>query len=439
MAEEVRMRRLHVAVVGTVLVAAAALGAAPGCSKDAGTTASADKLTIALISPKSGALREVGLSFERVAHLAVNEVNAQGGVNGRELELLVVDDESMTVFAHPLYEAMADIGVLAVIGPARSGSVANIIDAASERRVPTISPSSTDPELSPRNDGGYIFRNVSDDDFQGLAMAHYLADLAEPRVLDVVVVAERSAYGDHLSKAFTAAFTRAGRDGHVASTIEFDANLTPENVAATVDQIVAAAPAMVVMVALEQDALKIVNAWDASGQLPGLKWFFTDGARSMGFLLGAPASIIGSLGTAPTNPDTGDAYGVLVDRYDSVSSDHVTDQVYAANVWDAVFLISAAMVQQGSAFPDEPIGGEHLRDAITSVSKTGQIYNAGQWADLVAAIVSGADVDYDGASGPCDFEEGEAIGPYEVWQLTEDGAAHRSFERKVFLEAQGLE
>ncbi len=431
------MRKLK--VVAWWMAATTILLGAAGCSKDNGTTAAADKLTIALISPKSGALREVGLSFERVAHLAVNEVNSQGGVNGRELELLVVDDESNTDFAHPLFEAMADIGVLAVIGPARSGSVANIIGAAAERRLPTISPSSTDPELFPRDDDGYIFRNVSNDDFQGLAMAHYLADLAEPKVLDVVVVAEKSAYGMNLSAAFKKAFTRAGRDGVVATTITFDANLTPENVSVALDQIVAAAPTMVVMVALEQDALKIVSAWDASGQLPGLKWFFTDGARSMGFLTGAPESIVGSLGTAPTNPDTGDAYGVLVDRYDSVSSDHVTDQVYAANVWDAVFLISAGMVQQGFQFPDEPVGGEHLRDAITSVSEAGQIYNAGQWADLVAAITSGADVDYDGASGPCDFDKGEAIGPYEVWQVTEDATQHRSFERKVFLEAQGLE
>jgi hypothetical protein len=73
------------------------------------------------------------------------------------------------------------------------------------------------------------------------------------------------------------------------------------------------------------------------------------------------------------------------------------------------------------------------------VSRAGHIYNAGQGADLVAAIDSGGDVDYDGASGPCDFDpNGEAIGPYEVWQLHADNLGHRSFERTVFLEAQAL-
>jgi branched-chain amino acid transport system substrate-binding protein len=435
------MRNPHLAAPTALgLVAVVALTAVAGCSKDSESGTTVAPVTIALISPKSGILRELGLSFERVAHLAVDEVNAQGGVNGRELALIVVDDESMTEYAHPLFEAMADIGALAVIGPARSGSVANIMEAAAERRLPAISPSSTDPSLAGPTDGGYVFRNVSNDSFQGLAMAHYLADLADPKVLDVVVVSDTSDYGKNLSAVFQAAFERQGRNGQVAMTIPFDPNLTAEQAAATVTQIVDAAPTMVVLIALEQDALKLVDTWDAGGQLPGLKWFFTDGARSMGFLTGAPESIVGSLGTAPTNPDTGDAYGVLVDRYDSVSSDHVTDQVYAANVWDAVFLIAAAMVQQSTQFPDEPIGGEHLRDAITSVSRAGQIYNAGQWADMVAAIVSGADVDYDGASGPCDFDgNGEAIGPYEVWQVSEDATHHRSFERKVFLEAQGLE
>ncbi len=419
-----------------VLVVAALVA----CSGNGAGGPAAAPLTIALMTPKSGALSEVGLSFERVAQLAVAEVNAQGGIDGRELALVVVNDESEPMYAEVLFQALADLGVVGVVGPARSGSVTNVVAAAALRHLPLISPSSTQQGLELAEDDGYMFRNVSNDAFQGLAMAHYLADLANPRVLKVVVVAEDSDYGAGLAGSFESAFERPGRGGEVTKTLPFAANLDDAGADAVVAQIVAEAPAMVVMVALEQDALKIVKAWDAGGELPGLTWFFTDGARSMGFLSGLPASVIGSFGTAPTNPDTGEAYGVLVDRYDSGNADHVSDHVYAANVWDAVFLLAAALAQQGHDHPDEAPGGAGLRDAITSVSRVGQIYNAGQWADLVAAIAAGGDVDYDGASGPCNFDSnGEAIGPYEVWQI-EEGVGHALFfERKYFLEAGELE
>ncbi len=415
------------------------LVAAFGCSSDGGgTTTTAEPITIALMTPKTGALGEVGKSFERVARAAVNEINVQGGINGRDLKLFVVDDESDPTLAKVLFNALADIGVTAVVGPARSGSVANVMTAAALKKLPLISPSSTAQGLENNMDDHYMFRNVSNDKFQGVAMAKYLAEISVPPVLSVVVVAEDSGYGTGLAESFKTSFAK--KNGTVTSTILFPANLDTAGADAVVAKIVAANPTMVVMVALEQDALKICTQWDASGSATGVKWFFTDGARSAGFLATLPEKVVGSFGTAPSTPDTGAAYGVLKDRYEAANNDAIGDQVYASNVWDAVFLIAAALAQQDHDYPGEAFGGEHLRDEITGVSRDGQIYNAGQWADMLGAINSGGDVDYDGASGPCNFDvDGEAIGPYEVWRIDEDPNTHvKSFSRAQFLEAGQL-
>jgi ABC-type branched-subunit amino acid transport system substrate-binding protein len=421
-------------------LALVALAAFAAC-EDGGTTTGEDTIKIALITPKSGALDVVGQSFERVALLAQTEINEQGGVNGRNIELMIVDDESNADFARPLLNAVVDLGAVAVVGPARSPSVINIVPVIKAREVPTISPSSTQQDITKLDDGGFLYRNVPNDGFQGLAMAYYLRVKRTPQVEHVLVVRERSTYGEGLAMLFTKAFTEAG--GIVDDELDYPANVDdPENAGEAelaAQKIVAAAPTMVVMIALQKDGLRICQAWDAIRGEQQPEWFFTDGSRSSGFLDGLPDSILGAEGTAPTNPITGDAYGVLADRYFAAHGKDIGEEVYAANVWDAIFLIAAGLAQEEHDFPGEALGGARLRDAIAQVSHTGQISNAGQWRDLLGAIASGADVDYDGASGPCDFDEqGEAISAYEVWKIDKSNGMTQ-FVQTEFMEAQELQ
>ena len=418
----------------------AALAALAAC-EEGGTTSGEDTIKIGFIAPKSGALDVVGQSFERVALLAATEINDQGGVNGRAIELMIVDDESNADYARPLLNAVVDLGAVAVVGPARSPSVINVVPVVKAREVPTISPSSTQQDITDLDDGGFLFRNVPNDGFQGLAMAYYLRVKRTPQVEHVVIVREDSTYGQGLADLFRDAFTKNG--GIVDDEFPYIANIDGkegrgEDVRVA-QLLVDAAPTMVVMIALQKDGLRICQAWDAVRGDQDPDWFFTDGSRSSGFLDGLPDSIVGAEGTAPTNPITGDAYGVLADRYLAAYGSDIGEEVYAANVWDAFFLIAAGLAQVEHDYPGEPLGGAHLRDAIAQVSHTGQISNAGQWRDLLGAIASGADVDYDGASGPCDFDDqGEAISAYEVWKI-DNSTGTTQFVQTEFMEAQELQ
>ena len=415
------------------------------CGGDGGETG---PITVGLLAPKSGALQEVGSSFERVAITAVESINAKGGVSGRQLNLIVDDTQTQAELADEKLQGLIDMGAIAVVGPATSGEVTNAWPVATMNKVPIISPSSTAPGLSRTatqggpDDDGYMFRNVPDDEIQSVAMAYYLARQRQPMVTKVAVVYESSAYGQGLKDAFKTAFERlVGTDG-VALEVGFAQNLATADAMPVIQQLAAADPdpTMVVMIALEQDALKLVTAWDNGGTpiIPNMQWFMTDGARSSGFLTAAPASVRRMCGTAPTYPDDGDAYSQLADAYTRrFPQDSIGAQIYAPNVWDAYHLLAAAMVAQQSQHPGEPLGGEHLRDAITTVSKTGQIFHAGQWRDLVSALRAGNDVDYDGAAGPNDFDlVGQAVGPYEVWCISADGA---QFDQTLFLNAQEIQ
>jgi ABC-type branched-subunit amino acid transport system substrate-binding protein len=423
------------------VVGAIGLMVAIGCGGDSGPSG---PVKVGLLAPKTGALMQVGESFERVAIVAKDDINAKGGVDGRELELLVEDTQTTADTAGAKLQGLIDQGVIAVVGPATSGEVTNAYPVARDMKVPIISPSSTAPALSRTtvDDGGYMFRNVPDDEIQGIAMAYYLKNLRNPMVPSVAVVFENSPYGMGLKDAFKTAYENLGGDVVAGGEIAFEQNLANDAAATpTIDSLVAMnpQPQMVVLIALEQDAVKLVKAWDNTGspRIANMQWFMTDGARSSGFLTQAPASVRGMCGTAPTFPVTGLAYGELQTAYEAAYTDSIGDQVFAPNVWDGFHLIAAAMVQQTYAHRGEDLGGEHLRDAITTVSRDGQTYHSGLWRDMISAIRAGNDVDYDGAAGPNDFDVvGQAVGPYEVWCISGDGT---SFTQALFLDAEDIQ
>lgn len=398
-----------------------------------------EPVRVAMLAPATGPLQGVGESFLRVARAAVKSINALGGIDGRELVLIEEDTMADADMVDETLAALIDSeGIVAAVGPATSGEVNAAYPIAAEHDVPIISPSSTAPFLSEPAivDEGFMFRNVPDDDVQGLAIGYYLHTLSG--VTRAAVIYEDTTYGQGLKDAFADAFVALG--GIVTDEVAFGQGLPDAAAAdAAIADLAAGDPTMVVMVALEQDAIALSVAWDNGGDpvIPGMQFFFTDGARSQNFLDGAPDAVAGMCGSAPTYPVRGDAYDVLKDAYEEDNTDVLEAQVYAPNVWDAFHLIAAGLVQQVRQDPDAPVGGAGLRDAITEISKGGQILHAGEWRNIISNLRAGNDVDYDGAAGPNNFDEfGQAVGPYEVWCV---GPGRASFTQQLFLGTQALE
>lgn len=409
-----------------------------------------EPITIGLVAPKSGALAFVGQSFEKVFNTAIAEINAKGGINGHELIGVVKDSTTDPATAAAMVQELIDEGAVASCGPATSGEVGAAFSVARDNMFPIISPSATAPGLGDpamTDDGGFMFRNVPNDNIQGIAMAYYLRQVRDTPVTTAAVIHEDTAYGSGLAGAFTTSFTKPSVGGMVVgSPITFAQNgpSNPDNLTAATDVIEALkalspTPEIIVMVGLEQDGLAIVKAWDADGSLPDIEWFLTDGARSTGFLTGLPTSMVGTEGTAPTFPTLGPAYGQLEDAFaDAFPGEDVGQEVFAPNVWDCTYLIATGLLQQ--SHDGEAFGGAGLRDSIMDISRgPGVILHAGQWRDITTTVNAGGDVDYDGAAGPNDFDEnGEAIGPYEVWRIIDNGGT-LEFDQVLFLEAGDIE
>jgi branched-chain amino acid transport system substrate-binding protein len=151
--------------------------------------------------------------MKRAAELAVEEINAAGGIQGRPLELVQRDDyadaDSAVFVATDLYEA----GVSAVIGHLFSGTTlaaAPVYNGGSDP-VAAISPSSSSPDLSTA--GEYTFRICPSDLAHGVALARWIHDTLRLRRGAVLYLNDQ--YGRGVRQTFVRDFTRRG--GEVVS------------------------------------------------------------------------------------------------------------------------------------------------------------------------------------------------------------------------------
>ena len=407
------------------------------CSDDSG---GGEPIKIGLSASLSGFDSEWGMTARDVAVASVAHVNETGGVNGRMLELVIADDGSEADPAAVAVQTLIDAEAVGIIGGFWSNQLEKVTPMVRDAQVPLLSPSSTAPELvkAPPDDG-YVFRVVPNDNFQSLAMARYLADLASPAVGATAIVHQDDSYGGGLSTTLTAEWTRRGRTV-TGAPIKFATDMDQAAADALWASIVSANPTNVVLIGGGADSNILLRTWKTSGQLANLRWFLSDAAKQSALFGEAatelPATIAGVRGSAPTYPRTGLAFRTYGDEMMARLGVDITKESYFPNVWDAVHLLAGGLTLQERK--GEELGGPGLRDAIHAVSKGGQVFHAGQWRDFVASIQGGSDVDYDGASGPVDFDaDGETVSPYEVWEA-QRGTAGWGFVQVEYLNAADL-
>ena len=181
---------------------AATLAVLAGCGQSESTT-----IKIGVAAPMTGGEAAFGEQFRRGAEKAVADINAAGGVNGRQLELVVGDDACDPKQAVSVANDMASNGVVFVAGHYCSGSSIPASDVYAENGIVQISPGSTNPKLTERGLAN-VFRVCGRDDAQGPIAAEYVAANFAGKV--IAVVDDKSAYGQGLANEFKKALAAKG-------------------------------------------------------------------------------------------------------------------------------------------------------------------------------------------------------------------------------------
>lgn len=166
----------------------------------------------------SGAVSSYGQTEEKGANLAVKEINAAGGVDGKKIEVITKDNKSETAEAATVATSLASEGANIVIGPATSGASAASIPALTSAGVPMISPSGTQTNLVVTESGqvqDYFFRATFTDGYQGQIMAKYATENLSAKKV-VLYFDNSSDYGKGIAEAFKKAYK-----GEIVSEITF--------------------------------------------------------------------------------------------------------------------------------------------------------------------------------------------------------------------------
>lgn len=167
-----------------------------------------DKVKIGVFMSTTGTTANFGISSVNGIKMAADEINAAGGINGKQVELLVQDDRSDASEAATIVtKFVTQDQVNAVIGEVASSRSIAAAPIAQNAKIPMLTPSSTNPEVTKKGD--FIFRSCFIDPYQGAAIAQFAAKTLGAKTA-AIMVDRKNDYSTGLEKVITETFTRLG-------------------------------------------------------------------------------------------------------------------------------------------------------------------------------------------------------------------------------------
>jgi len=201
-----------------------------GCNKPASTAgAGGGTIKVGEFASLTGSEATFGQSSHNGTQLAVDELNAAGGVLGKKIELHTEDNQSQAgQSATVVRKLISSDGVVAILGEVASSRSLEAAPICQQNKIPMISPSSTNPKVT--ETGDYIFRVCFIDPFQGTVMANFARKTL--KLQNVAVLTDvKSDYSLGLAKFFKEGFTAAGgkiiaEQNYSGGDKDFNAQLT---------------------------------------------------------------------------------------------------------------------------------------------------------------------------------------------------------------------
>ena len=218
----------------SVVLAAAAAALLLGCppsneTKGGGGAASGGEILIGEYGSLTGPQATFGTSTHNGIMMAIDEINAKGGVGGKKLKVLTEDDQSkQEEAANAVTKLISQNSVVAILGEVASSCSIAAAPICQSNKIPMITPSSTNPQVTQKGD--YIFRMCFTDDYQGHSMADYVAK--QLGIKNAAILTDvKSDYSQGLGKYFEERFTQLGgkivaRASYANGDSDFKAQLT---------------------------------------------------------------------------------------------------------------------------------------------------------------------------------------------------------------------
>lgn len=222
-----KISRLAVACVGTMLMGVVLTGCGGGGQ------GAADEIRVGANFEMTGNVANYGNASLEGLKLAIKEANDAGGVNGKKINLITVDNKSeASESVNAAMKLISDDGVKVIVGPAVTANVIAESQVATDNKIPVLAPDATSPAVTVENGQvkEFIFRSCFIDPQQGDVMAKFAIDNLKAKTA-VIYVDNSSDYSKSLGEVFKEKFTAAGgqilmQEAFLQKDQDFKATLT---------------------------------------------------------------------------------------------------------------------------------------------------------------------------------------------------------------------
>lgn len=357
-------------------------------------------LNMGYLLPETGDLATLGVPQIAAVNLAIEDINAAGGVLGADVSLETGDEAGQGPVAREETARLINAGVDAIVGAAASGMSQEVIDLTNDNEIVQCSASNTSPAFSDQDNNGFYFRTVPPDE----AVAPLIGQtVIGDGYTNVAVLARADDYGVALADLVAGEL-----EGQVDVAVNEQYNPEDPDFASLVTEVNNAGADAVVVIGFDESHdlfRQLVEGGIDPAAMYGGDGVFGPGLEdSVGTDI-TGLKVIGAAGNEDFNQRLNEA----------MPEEEQGNVIYGGQAYDCAIVIALAAVAAESADPAV------FNDEIEGVTADGT--ECMSFEECVGLLEEGEDIDYTGASGPLNLVRPDptfgryAIGEFQDGQL----------------------
>lgn len=359
------------ALASALVVSLAACGSKDGGSNSGGSDS--DVFMIGGIGPTTGDNAIYGTAVENGIQLAVDEINADGGINGYQIEYQFEDDQSDSEKSVNAYNTLKDWGMQMLVGTVTSTPCVAVVEESHADNMFQLTPSATTVEAVQYDNA---FRMCFSDPSQGTVSADYIADNSIASKI-AIIYDSSDTYSTGIYQSFAAEAEERGLEVVTAQAFTADSST---DFSVQIQKAKDSGAELVFLPIYYQEASLILAQADRAGFAP--KWFGVDGMDGILNVDGFDGSLAeGLMFLTPFTPDAEDeATQSFVAAYEEEFGD--TPIQFAADAYDCMYVIKAA-AEKAEITPDMSVSdiSDAMKAAMTEITIDGLTGKQITWSE----------------------------------------------------------
>ena len=351
------------ALASALVVSLAACGSNGSDDSKKGSSSGSDVFMIGGIGPTTGNNAIYGTAVKNGIQLAVDEINADGGINGYQIEYQFEDDQSDSEKSVNAYNTLKDWGMQMLVGTVTSTPCVAVVEETHADNMFQLTPSATTVEAVQYDNA---FRMCFSDPSQGTVSADYIADNSLASKI-AVIYDSSDTYSTGIYQSFAAEAEERGLEIVTAQAFTADSST---DFSVQIQKAKDSGAELVFLPIYYQQASLILAQADRAGFAP--EWFGVDGMDGILDVEGFDASLAeGLMFLTPFTPDADDeATQTFVANYEKEFGD--TPIQFAADAYDCMYVIKAA-AEKADVTPDMSVSDmcDAMKSAMTEITIDG--------------------------------------------------------------------